>query len=76
MQIGPLFLSTARGARAMGLTLAAALIAAAGVPASARTSVRWLFALLLSGSGLAGRVARAARGNVCAVRMPVTELKC
>jgi hypothetical protein len=47
--IVPFFLSTVSGARAIGLTLAAALVASVGAPANARTAV-WLgFALLSSG---------------------------
>lgn len=74
--IGPFFLSTARGARAMGLTLAAALIAAAGVPAPARTSVWCLFALLLSGQILLGEWRQRRAGNLRAVRAPAIDVTC
>jgi hypothetical protein len=72
----PFFLSTARGARAMGLTLAAALIAAAGVPATARTTVWCLFALLLSGQIVRSEWRQRRTENLRAVRASAIDVTC
>ena len=74
--IVPFFLSTARGARAMGLTLAAALIAAAGVPATARTTVWCLFTLLLSGQIVRAEWRQRRGANLRAVRTSAIDVTC
>jgi hypothetical protein len=74
--IAPFFLSTARGARAMGLTLAAALIAAAGAPSTARTTVWCLFALLLSGQIVRAEWRQRRAGNLRAVRASAIDVTC
>jgi hypothetical protein len=74
--IVPFFLSTARGARAMGLTLAAALIAAAGVPATARTTVWCLFTLLVSGQIVRAEWRQRRGANLRAVRTSAIDVTC
>jgi hypothetical protein len=74
--IVPFFLSTARGARAMGLTLVAALIAAAGVPATARTTAWCLFTLLVSGQIVLAEWRQRRAGNLLAVRTSAIDVTC
>jgi hypothetical protein len=74
--IVPFFLSTARGARAMGLTLAAALIAAAGVPATDRTTVWCLFTLLLSGQIVRAEWRQRRGANLRSVRTSAIDVTC
>jgi ethanolamine transporter EutH len=74
--IVPFFLSTVRGARAMGLTMAAALIAAAAVPETARTCVWCLFAFLLSGQVVRAEWRERRAGNLRAIRTSAIDVTC
>jgi hypothetical protein len=74
--IVPFFLSTARGSRAMGLTLATALIAAAGAPATARTTLWCFFTLLLSGQIVRAEWRQRRGANLGAVRTSAIDVAC